>query len=160
MKMSLVAIALTTLPSCVDYYKLPNGYSGATAVIRNSSKPINAVKGEGYEVSHVNGKIVDASTVATPRGGGVLLMTRDTELKVPAEPLTLTLRGATIYAADGVAMADAMIGGSRNVSGPISFTPKAGGEYRVKGTLEKGNTAVWLVEEKTGKPIGQKIEKK
>ena len=49
-----------------------------------------------------------------------------------------------------VALADAMVGGSRHVSGDVSFTPKAGGEYRVKGILEKNAETVWLVDEKTG----------
>lgn len=147
-------------PSCVQYHRLPENYNGPVATIRGSSERKNAFKGEAFTVTKVDGKdIAGRGAVATPTGGGPVLSVREPEVQVLPQPVTLTLRGGTIYAADGPAMVDGLLGGARHVSGDLSFTPEAGGEYRVKGILEKGSEAVWLVEEKTGKMIGGKIVK-
>jgi hypothetical protein len=159
MKMSLGALALGGLSSCSGTYQLPDGYNGGTAVIRSSTKQINAVKGESFKPYKIDGKFVPATTVATPRGGGIGLVMQEASVTVPTQPITLHVTGSTTYAADGVALADSMIGGNRYVAGDISFTPKAGGEYRVKGQLEKGSESVWLVDERTGKQVGQTIRK-
>lgn len=158
-KLLLSVFALCSLASC-NIYRLPEGYTGSTAVIRSSSKQINSLKGEAFDVSKIDGKLVTDSPVATPRGAGPFLALQETEVKVPVQPITLTLNGGTVYAADGIALTDSLIGGMRNVSGPLTFTPKPNGEYRVKGILDKGHESVWLVEEKTGKIVGSKITKK
>lgn len=160
LQFSSIVLAAAALPSCVQYHNLPTDYSGPVAVIRGTSAQKNVFKGEGFTVSKVNGKpVYGRGAVATPTGGGPVLAVQEPEVKILPQPVTLTLTGSTIYAADGPAMVDSMIGGSRHVTGDISFTPKAGGEYRVKGVLERGSESVWLVEEKSGKLIGQKIVK-
>ena len=146
------------LPGCVQFHNLPTDYTGPVAIIRGTAAQKNVFKGEAFRVTKVDGKqIPGRGAVATPTGGGPVLAVQDPEVRVLPQPVTLTLTGSTIYAADGPALVDGMFGGSRNVSGEISFTPKAGGEYRVKGLLHRGSEAVWLVEEKTGKQIGEKI---
>lgn len=154
-------LGLLALPGCISTYALPEAYSGPTAVIHSSSETVSSVKGKGYYVSEIDGKTVSKSSpMATPYGAGMAVILKDTETKVPAQPVTLTLVGATVYAADGAAMIDGMSGGSRFVSGEMAFTPKANGRYRVKGTLEpKGGESVWLEDEMSGKMIGQKIVK-
>ena len=154
------SVLLLSLASCQNHYVVPKEYTGPTAVIRGTSKSINSVKGEAFEVAKIDGKTTLGNPVATPRGGGIGLAVRETEQKVMVAPMTLSLVGSTIYAADGVALADSLTGGSRHVSGEVSFTPKAGGEYRVKGSLEKDNSAVWVEDEKSGKPVTSKIEKR
>jgi len=54
------------------------------------------------------------------------------------------------------AMIDQRKGGTRSVNQSVTFTPRAGGEYRVKGNLDtKGRESIWLEDEKTGKAIGR-----
>lgn len=56
-------------------------------------------------------------------------------------------------------MADSIVGGNRHVSGKVSFTPKAGGEYIVTGVTGKDRTAVWIVDSKSGKVVSPVVEK-
>ncbi len=156
------AAAVLSLASCVSNYQLPKDYTGATAVIRSSHEEVGLVKAKGWYLSEVDGKMVhQGSPIATPYGGGMAVTLKERETVIPARTTTLKLVGSTIYAADGAAMGDALIGGARYVSGTMTFTPKSGGSYRVKGVLEpKGQETVWLVDEKTGRIVGDKIVKK
>jgi hypothetical protein len=146
--------------SCVTSYKIPENYSGAKAKIISSSKSVNNVKGYGFQVAKINGQYVDHSPVNTPRGGGMVLMLQDKELELPCQPLTLTLNGGSIYAADGAAMADSMMGGNQQATGDIQFTPKPNATYIATGIVSKGYTAVWLIDQKTNRIVSPKIEKK
>jgi hypothetical protein len=154
---STVAVALL-FSNCAPY-KLPEGYSGPTASIRSTGKALNSVKGEGYYILEINGKFAQHSPMATPYGAGMGLMLSDRTLQVPCEPLDLKLSGGNIYAADGVALADTMIGGSHQVTGNVTFTPKPNAEYLVTGVCGKDRTAVWIVDSKTGKAVSNKVEK-
>lgn len=146
--------------SCVSFYELPAGHAGPTAVIRSTGKPVNSVKAEGYYIESVNGKSARHSPMATPYGGGMGISLEAKSIQVPCEPLDLKLSGGNIYAADGVAMADALTGGNHSVSGHVTFTPKANGDYTVTGTTGKGYTAVWILDNKTGKISSNKVEKR
>ena len=160
LKLLAAGLASVIFPSCVKYHNLPTDYSGPVATIRGTSAQRNVFKGESFTVTKVDGKMIAGrGAVATPVGGGPVLAVQEPQVQVLPQPVTLTLTGSTIYAADGPAMIDGLIGGSRHVTGDISFTPKPGGEYRVKGLLNRGTEAVWLVEEKTGKMVGQKVTK-
>ncbi|WP_367874165.1 hypothetical protein [Luteolibacter sp. Populi] len=160
LKLAAAGLAFASLPSCVKYHNLPEGYSGPVATIRGTAAQGNVFKGQSFRVTKVDGlEIAGRGAVATPTGGGPVLAVREPQVQVLPKPVTLTLTGSTIYAADGPALVDSMIGGARHVSGDLSFTPKAGGEYRVKGILEKGSESVWLEEEKSGKLVGNKITK-
>ena len=160
LKLAAASLAFVTLPSCVKYHNLPTDYSGPVAVIRGTSAQNNVFKGQSFSVTKVDGlQVYGRGAVATPVGGGPVLAVQEPQVKILPQPVTLTLTGSTIYAADGPALIDSMAGGARHVSGDLSFTPKAGSEYRVKGLLEKGAESVWLVEEKSGKMIGNKITK-
>ncbi|MBC8127235.1 MAG: hypothetical protein H8M99_08860 [Gloeobacteraceae cyanobacterium ES-bin-144] len=143
--------------SCATY-ELPAGYSGATVSIRSTGKKVSSVKGEGYHILAVNGKSAMHSPMATPYGGGMGLSLSECTLQVPCEPLDLKLSGGNIYAADGVAMADSMVGGNQSVTGNVKFTPKAHGDYSVTGVTGKGQTAVWIIDNKTGKIVTNKVQ--
>jgi len=146
--------------SCVSFYELPAGHSGPTAVIRSSGKPVNSVKAEGYYIVSVNGKSARHSPMATPYGAGMGVSLEAKSIQVPCEPLELKLSGGNVYAADGVAMADTLVGGNHSVSGNVTFTPKPNGDYTVTGTTGKGYTGVWIVDNKTGKVASNKVEKR
>lgn len=155
---SITSVVIAVLFSSCASYELPKGYSGPTAFIRSSGKQVNSVKGEGYYVLAVNDKFVNHSPMATPYGGGMGLSLSERTIQVPCEPLDLKISGGNIYAADGVALADSMIGGNHYVNGHVKFTPKANGDYSVTGVTGKDRTAVWIVDNKTGKVAGNKVE--
>lgn len=162
---SLIIFASSSLlaglcSSCVSFHELPAGYAGPTATIRSTGKPINSVKAEGYYVGEVNRKFARHSPMATPQGAGVGIALEAKSIQVPCESLDLKLSGGNVYAADGVAMADALIGGNHSVSGHITFTPKANGDYSVTGKTGKEYTGVWIVDNKTGKISSSKVEKR
>lgn len=94
-----------------------------------------------------------------PPGEDWVCLSATKSLRVPCETLNFKLSGGNIYAAGGVAMADSIVGGNRHVSGKVSFTPKAGGEYIVTGVTGKDRTAVWIVDSKSGKVVSPVVEK-
>lgn len=155
---AIASVGFAMLFSSCATYELPPGYSGATASIRSTGKNVSSVKGEAYYIIAVNGKSAMHSPMATPYGGGMFLSLRERTLQVPCEPLDLKLSGGNIYAADGVAMADSIAGGNQSVTGNVKFTPKANGDYSVTGITGKGQTAVWIVDNKTGKIASGKVE--
>lgn len=154
----VVLCALGALFSSCAPYQLPEGYTGPTASIRSTGKSVNSVKAEGYYILEVNGKFANHSPMGTARGAGMGVVIKEQTLQVPSEPLNLTLSGGNIYAADGVAMADSMIGGNHQVSGDVSFTPKPNGDYSVTGVTGKERCAVWIVDNKTGKVVSSLVE--
>lgn len=155
---ALVAVASAFLSSCITSYELPKDHTGPTAIIRSTGRSVNAVKGEGYHIAKVNGVMAIHSPMDTPHGGGMGLMLKNRELQVPCTPLELTLYGGNIYAADGAAMVDSMIGGNQSASGKITFTPKPKGDYTVNGVTSKQRTAVWIEDTKTKKIVSGTVE--
>lgn len=153
---SAVCLGTLFLNSC-GMYQMPAGYSGPTATISSTSKRVNSVKAEGYYVMSIDGKSASNSPMNTPHGTGMRVLLANETVQVPCQPLTLNLSGGNIYAADGVAMADFLIGGNHSVSGEITFTPKPGAAYSVVGTTGKSSTAVWLTDLKSGKIVSQKV---
>lgn len=144
------------LNSC-GTYQIPAGYSGPTATISSTSKPVNSVKAEGYYLMSIDGKSASNSPMNTPQGAGMGISLANETVRVPCQPLTLKLSGGNIYAADGVAMADSIIGGNHSVSGKITFTPKPDAAYSVVGTTGKSSTAVWLTDQKSGRIVSEKV---
>jgi len=112
------------LSSCASY-QLPEGYSGSTASIRSTGKRVNSVKGEGYYILEVNGKFAQHSPMATPRGAGMGISLSERPLQVPCEPLELKLSGGSIYAADGVALADSMSQIAANLAPAMCPPPRS-----------------------------------
>lgn len=134
-RLGLAALALGGFSSCASFYRLPTGYNGPTAVIRNSSRQANLLVGEEYKVVRINGSQVETSRAA---------------VTVKAEPLTLKLSGTAGSDLDSTGNV-----ASRQRFETIAFTPKPGGEYRVTGALQRSSTTVWLTDEKTGAVVGR-----
>lgn len=160
MKSALVPLFLALLlPSCVSYYSLPDGYTGPTATIKDTASKTGAVKAEAFQVTKIEGETEGNSPLATPYGGGMVVTLRDSSRRVPAgSPITLTISGGDIYAADGAALFN-MISGNmkKSVSGDVVFTPKANGVYKVTGFAGKQSSSVWIEEESSGRVVTKKI---
>lgn len=160
MKKIIVTLAfVATLPSCISTYKIPEGYAGPTAIIKDTANKTGMTKAEAFQVSKINGLVDTTSPMATPRGGGMGVSLKESKRTIPAgSPITLTLSGGNIYAADGAALADMLSGNAKkHVTGDVVFTPKPNQIYKVNGIAEKASSSVWVEEEGTRKVVTQKI---
>jgi hypothetical protein len=147
--------AAVILSGCVSP-SVPQGYSGATATIKDSVVTLSRSKGEFYCVEKIDGRAVENSVRKTRManaGRGMLMEPQIVEREVPAEPVTLTITGATVYAAD----IQALLGKNYRVSGDVRFEPKPNGKYVVKGQLGPAGSTVWLVDEVTGRKVSAEV---
>jgi hypothetical protein len=146
---------IASLTSCVSTYQLPDGYSGPTAVIKDSATKTGTTKAEAFKVTKIDGQYDGHSPMATPRGGGMVVSLKESMRTVPAgKPITLTISGSNIYAADGAAMADMLSGNAaKAVSGNVVLTPKPNAVYDVKGIVGKNSSSVWI-EDVSHKKVG------
>lgn len=159
-KLSLL-IAAGFLSSCVSYYNLPEGYAGPTAVIKDTATQTGVTKAEAFQVSKINGQLDRSSPMATPYGGGMVVTLMESKRTVPAgQPISLTISGGNIYAADGAGLADMISGNAKKyVSGDVVFTPKANEVYRVNGVAGKESSSVWIEDESSRKIVSRKVTK-
>ncbi len=159
-QLSLAATAVL-LSSCVSSYTLPEGYSGPTAIIKDTAIKTGATKAEAFQVSKINGQFDRSSPMATPYGGGMLVTLRESKRTVPAgQPITLTISGGNIYAADGAGLANMISGNAKkHVSGDVVFTPKANKVYKVNGVAGKESSSVWIEDESSRKIVTNKLTK-
>jgi hypothetical protein len=156
----LISLAIVaSLTSCVSNYKIPEGYSGPTAILKDTATKTGITKAEAFRVTKINGLNDTKSPMATPYGGGIGVSLKESVRTLPAGSLvTVTLSGGNIYAADGAALADMMSGNAKmSVSGDVMFTPKPNGVYKVNGVAGKDSSSVWIEEESTRKIVTQKI---
>lgn len=159
MKYAFPSLSLAFLTSCGSYYSLPDGYTGPTAIIKDTASKTGAAKAEAFQVTKIEGKTEGNSPMATPYGGGMGVTLRDSSRRVPAgHPITLTLSGGDVYAADGAALFDMISGNAKKpVSGDVVFTPKANGKYKVTGFAGQQSSSVWIEEESSGRVVTKKI---
>ncbi len=147
--------------SCISSYQLPEGYTGPTAVIKDTASKTGAIKAEAFQVSKIDGKLDRNSPMATLYGGGMGVILKDSKRIVPAgKPITLTISGGNIYAADGAALFDSMSGNAKKyVQGDVSFTPEPNEVYRVNGVAGKESSCVWIEDESSKKMVTSKVIK-
>ncbi|MDQ8191774.1 hypothetical protein [Roseibacillus persicicus] len=155
----LALVSATLLSNCVSYYRLPDGYTGPRATVKDTATQVTPLKAEIFRVQKINGETDGNTPMATPYGGGMGVVLRSSQREIPAgEPITLTIGGGDSYAADGAALIDSMAGKRRkSVSGDIIFIPKADKTYVVKGTTGKDSSSVWLEEEGTQRLVSKKL---
>ena len=155
---SLCAVAL--LAGCAAYSPIPEGYTGPTATIRDSMRPLNRGANFFY-LAKVDGNTIENSlgrTRAASSGQGFNMMYRIIERKVQAKPLVLTLVGRTAYAAP--IMEIAMAAKMYSVDATIEFTPAPDRVYVVMGVLEEGKAEIWLQDRESGERVGKTVEPK
>jgi hypothetical protein len=151
--------SLVILTSCASLAPaLPEGYTGPTAVLKDSAKLYTASKADMFYALMINGDKVDNTLFATRAanaGRGRYMTVKKFERKVAAGvPLKLNLNARTHYAAPIMALTSTVYA----VEGDVSFTPEAGKTYVVRGQLGETYSAVWVEEETTKEVVGQKIE--
>jgi len=149
------AAAVLPLASCVSpFYEVPAG-TAATATVINTSHAHDSFKASVFKVDTINGRTSLATPMLTPRGGGPVVTTGDSEVQVPAnQPITVKLSAADQFAADGTALMYSLGGNvSKTATETLTFTPKARAVYVVKGQLGKESSSVWLEDRATGRRV-------
>lgn len=156
-RFTIIIAALLLLSGCETFQPVPQGYSGPTALVGDSVKPLGRGGADIFYVAKFNGQAIgnsrDASRAAS-QGRGFNMRTVGVMRKIPAQPATLTIVGRRDYAAPILALANKIY----EVSGDIHLTPMPDDSYIVKGELGDNYSAVWLENEKTGAVVGNKIE--
>lgn len=138
----------------MNFYELPAG-TMARARILNTSTQHDSFKASVFKVDTINGKTSLASPMQTPRGGGPVMQTGESQVEIPAnQPVTVTLSATDQFAADGPALLYSLGG---NVAKPaketLTFTPKERTTYVVKGQLSKDGSSVWLEDQASGRRV-------
>jgi hypothetical protein len=153
-RFALAAVTALPLASCMNFYELPAG-TAATATLVNTSKVHDSFKASVFQVETINGKASLASPMLTPRGGGPVVTTGESEVVVPAnQPVEVTLSASDQFAADGAALLYSLGGKvAKPATETIRFTPKAYATYVVKGQLGKESSSVWLEDNATGRRV-------
>jgi hypothetical protein len=149
------AVAVLPLASCVNpFYEIPAG-TAATATLVNTSQAHDSFKASVFKVDTINGRTSLATPMLTPRGGGPVVTTGDSEVQVPAnQSVTVKLTAGDQFAADGPALLYSLGGNvSKTATETVTFTPKARTIYVVKGKLGKESSSVWLEERATGRRV-------
>jgi hypothetical protein len=155
---SLFLVAL--LGGCATYKPVPDGYTGPTARIVDSSYQETGGKGRLYYVESVDGNKIENARNATGQasyGRGFSLSIRSSIRDVPIRKMRLRLVGTHVTAAPIHEIASRAIGEFFSVEGDVDFTPEAGKVYEVRGELKKTGSSVWIVDQATSEPVTEKI---
>jgi hypothetical protein len=149
---------------CATSFKpVPDGYTGPTARITDSTYQESGGKGRIYYVESIDGNRIENARNSTGRasyGRGFSLTTVGSTRDVPIKPLKLRLVATHVTAAPIHEIASRAIGEFFSVEGDIEFLPEAGKVYEVRGDLKKSESAVWLADLYTGEPVTKKITNK
>lgn len=151
------------LHGCATYKPVPEGYTGAVATVADSGKPGDGMKSEIFAMVEVDENRIENSFGASGREMGswrTVLTTRFISRAVQAKPMKVKLVGAHKHVDNMHAIVGQIAGKSFSVMGTVDFNPVAGGNYLVKGVLQKGGSSVWIEDRATGLPVTEKIVEK
>jgi hypothetical protein len=157
MRLFIVLLTTITAVGCVTYQPLPQGYSGPTALIIDTSNSISSTRVHFYQLTHVDGRQVQSSSVRTSganHGQGFAMDVIADSRLVPAGDVVLAIEGRTHVAAPILALG----GNMHLVQGEISVHLEENVGYYVRGRLNKDYSVVWL-EDNNGNIVSEKIEK-
>jgi len=154
----LLLLSIMLLTGCESLKPaLPEGYTGPTAMLKDSAKVISGSKVDFYIVERINGNRVKNSQIQTEKensGRGLSMTPVIMQRPVAAAPLQLEIAARTGYAAP----IQTLLGPIYEVKGRVEMTPEAGKTYVVRGELGETYSSVWIEEESTGALVGKKIE--
>lgn len=148
---------------CATYKPVPDGYTGAVALISDSGFSESSSKGQIFALLEVDGNPIENSFGASARashGQGFALTTKFVSRPIPARPMKVRIRAGHSTGAPIHAIASQLAGTFFSVEGVTEFTPVPGGEYLVKGILAKDVSFVWIEDARTGKLMTEKLSGK
>ncbi|HEY1706651.1 MAG TPA: hypothetical protein VGG10_00190 [Rhizomicrobium sp.] len=137
---------------------IPDGYTGPTAQIRDTSTQRPGTTAlDIFSLEKIGGNEIDNSVLETAeatQGRGMNVSPRIIDRRVPAQDSTFTLHALNYYGAPIQAMFNKVY----SVSGDVHFTPMADHIYEVEGVLGADYSAVWIEDEVTHQVMDHKIE--
>ena len=141
MPLALVVV----LAGCATPEPPPAPLSGPRALLSDSGERQSASLAHLYYASKLAGRRIDNAGDATfqatqGRGMALQMVLRDRE--VAAGEISLTLNGATQYAAP----IQAMLGKTCRVSGDVKLQVQADQRYTVRGRFDASGCAVWIAD--------------
>jgi len=150
--------SVVVLTACAPFKTaIPDGYTGPTAVLKDSATVMSSSKADMYYALVVDGNNIDNMRFKTRRrneGRGMMMTVVEAERKIPAKETKVSVAGRTVYAAPILAMAGTVY----QVTGDIVFMPEPNKIYVVRGALDESYSSVWIEEESTKTIVGEKIE--
>lgn len=161
MRPVLAIFSAVFLASCATYQPVPDGYTGSTALVRDSGKYIDDwKKAEVFAITEIDGKKIKDTFQASHGasfGQGFNLNLEVTKRPVPARPMQVKIRGSHITGAPIQEIASRAAGTFFSVEGVVAFDPKPDMRYIVKGILQKNGSSVWIEEESSGQVVTDKV---
>ena len=160
-KLFLTSILSVFIVSCAtQQYELPANYKGSTAVLKNGiNRSAGKLHAELYSVVEINGVADNRSAIVTTGPYGTYTTTdREISRKIPTGRNLVKIRVSRLHAAPIIQIADSATGAKQSLSGDVYFKAIANRTYEVKGSLAKGQEAVWLQDNTTGRMVGRKIK--
>ena len=148
------------LGGCATYKMVPDGYTGPTVTVKDTTIRESTGKGSIFYVESINGNEVFNALKATGRasyGQGFRLTLVPDWRSVKVEPMKLKLIGTHVTAAPIHELASRAAGEFFSVAGDIDFSPVAGRTYVVNGALTKQEASVWIEDEDTKELVTKKI---
>jgi hypothetical protein len=156
MKHGIAAVALLLAGCATHESLLPKDYGGPTATITDSSNVYSARKADFFYVEAIDGQRIDNAlehTVRANQGHGLAMTTEGKARPVATKQTLFHIAGRTHFAAPILEMA----GTTYSVDGDVTFSPAAGENYIVKGSLGPDYSAVWIENKTTGAQVGDKL---
>lgn len=140
---------LISLGGCASFYEpIPQGYSGKTARVIDSYTNKAAVDAHYFYVTRIDKQRVETSWYLTRVayiGKGTKFSPIMKEHRVTTQQQTFSVIGHIFYPTD----AQDLFSDDLTIENNVTFTPKAGEEYTVRGKLSSQGSVIWI-EDSTG----------
>jgi hypothetical protein len=131
---------------------VPQGYSGPIATLRDDVLSESSSKAQIFALIAVDGKSVHNAVIETrsaSQGRGFSIVLAPVSRQIPIRELKVKLIGTHATAAPIHEIASRAAGTFYSVEGETTFTPIQGHQYRVRGSLQKVGSSVWIEDEDT-----------
>lgn len=149
------------LTGCATYNPIPDGYTGPTCPITDSSQSVDSSRARFFYVSEIDGNRVENNLTATRQanyGRGFMMTPASKYRDIPAKKVVLKLEARVEYAAPILALTSSSK--AANAEQVIELDAKPGAAYVVRGILSESRSEVWLEDimsgERVGKPLATK----
>lgn len=147
MKLPLLPLLILILSACSVYEPVPEGYQGPTATIVDSYSNKQPTSAHYFLLERIDGKGIASSWMASkaanlghPQDFTPNMLSRE----VLPNQQTFTLVGLIFFPSE----VEGRFADERTVQKTITFTPKPGEAYTVRGHIDTRRSDVWLEDSK------------
>ena len=143
---------LVALSGCASFYEpIPQGYSGETTTVMDSYANKTSLDAHYFYVTKIDEKRVETSwylTRVAHIGKGTMFSPIIKEHQVTTQEQTFSVIGHIFYPTD----AQGLFSDDLTVEKNVTFSPKAGEVYTVKGKLSPQGSTIWI-EDSSGRKV-------